>query len=142
VNFSPGYVDTSRSAPMANVPLQILQIEEVVDPVKYVEVKRCIASNICTTAVTHYEVRALINAGGGEGSISCVQKPGRVVIWEPDFSGNEVLRYAPVEDAMEMVPHPDIAHWRSVVRDSWARRRGYESYDSVESVGNLLRSCV
>lgn len=131
--------------------------------VKRNEIKRCIASDIYSQGVTFHEVRALINAGGGGGSISCVQKPGRLAeirpgkkcgvvidfLWDIDFTGH-ACEGLPLETALSILPNKQAAAWLHVYRDSLARIRVYEekgynitTHDSVVELGNFIKgSCV
>lgn len=135
----------------------------VTEQVKQNLVKRCICSDVYSQGVTFHEVRALINAGGGGGSISCVQKPGRLaeirpgkkcgvvidVLWDPQSSALKSMRHLPLTDALDMLPNPDANHWRAVVRDAWARHKIYEEkgyeisyHDDIASLTAFMKTCI
>lgn len=50
------------------------------------QVTRCIASNIYAQGITFHNVRAIINASGGGGNISSIQKPGRLAELRPEIN--------------------------------------------------------
>jgi len=110
--------------------------------------------------VTFHDVRAKINAGGGGGSISCIQKPGRLaeirpgkkcgvvidVLWDidyPDFSGLQQT------DILDAFPNPTQNEWRAVVRDSRSRLKVYEEkgyhvtfHEDVASIQKFLTTLI
>lgn len=134
----------------------------VTEQVKQDIIKRCICSDVYSQGVTFHEVRALINAGGGGGSISCIQKPGRLAeirpgkrcgvvvdfLWEPQTELWNQLRSLPPEEALELLPQPNASHWRAVVRDSLARQKVYQEkgyeisyHDDVASLARFMQTC-
>lgn len=123
--------------------------------VKNNEIKRCICSNIYSTGTTFHEARAMVNCGLGGGSISCVQKPGRLAEIRPGKKCGVVVDFAwkvkasgfpsllDPDDALRMVPGNEA--WKDVVRDSQSRLKVYREkgynityHDSVDSI----RDCV
>ena len=84
------------------------------------EIKRCISTDIYGTGMTFPQLRAQCNACGGGGSISAVQKPGRLAGHCPEigkkagflFEISEDQRYLPAEH-------------RYMQKDSDARMRQY-----------------
>lgn len=135
---------------------------ELTEQVKANVIKRCICSDVYSQGVTFHEVRALINAGGGGGSISCVQKPGRLaeirpgkkcgvvvdVLWQPE---SELFRQPDmhIDDMLDVLPNPSMHQWSSVVRDCWSRHRVYKDkgynityHDTVESLAAHIKSCT
>jgi superfamily II DNA or RNA helicase len=136
---------------------------ELTEQVKANVIKRCICSDVYSQGVTFHEVRALVNAGGGGGSISCVQKPGRLaeirpgkkcgvvidILWEPETELFRNLGNISPEEALEYVPDSARAHWRAVVRDSWARQKVYQEkgynityHDTLPQLAAFVRTCV
>lgn len=101
-------------------------------------IKRCLASKIYAQGVTFSDVRCLVNVEGGGGSISSVQKPGRLAEIRPNKSCGIVFDF--IFDCNEE-PQNDVPmgerrsrgndEWWNVVRDSWSRysvykEKGYE----------------
>ena len=132
----------------------------VTERVKSGEIRRCIASDIYSQGVTFHDVRAMINAGGGGGSIGCIQKPGRLaeirpgkkcgvvidVIWEIDSNDFGGLGQ---EDLLSSFPNPTQNEWRAVVRDSWSRHKVYQEkgyhvtyHDSVDSIKQFVETLI
>lgn len=106
------------------------------------EIKRCIATNIYSTGVTFPDLRCVINASGGGGSITGTQKPGRLAQKRPgkkcgylvDFSFEARGR----EGAWEFGANEK---WSQVVVDARNRLKVYEGVgyeiryiDSVEQL--------
>jgi superfamily II DNA/RNA helicase len=110
------------------------------------EIKRCVASNIYSQGVTFSDVRVVINLAGGGGSITAVQKPGRLAEIRPNKKWGIMmdLSYELVDDRPEQVAatqsgrvmggasadvvndnEPDASAFWSVVRDCQARLRTY-----------------
>jgi superfamily II DNA or RNA helicase len=98
-------------------------------------VKRCLATDIYSQGVTFHDIKAIINLGGGGGSISCVQKPGRLAEIRPGKNVGVVFDFLFESE----IPADDIygakstERWNSLVVDSWARintykKKGYEIY--------------
>jgi superfamily II DNA or RNA helicase len=131
---------------------------EVTARVKSGEIRRCIASDIYSQGVTFHDVRVMINAGGGGGSISCIQKPGRLaeirpgkkcgvvidVVWEIDYQD---LSGIPQDDMLAMFPNPTQNEWRAVVRDSRSRIKVYEEkgyhvtyHEDVDSIKKFIQT--
>lgn len=127
--------------------------------VKNNEIKRSICSNIYSTGTTFHEVRAMVNCGLGGGSISCVQKPGRLAEIRPGKKCGVVVDFAwkvkasgfprmlDPEDALRMIPGNEA--WKDVVRDSQSRLKVYREkgynityHDSVDSIRDYVAGCV
>jgi superfamily II DNA or RNA helicase len=112
------------------------------------ETKRCIATSIYAQGVTFHELGCVINLEGGGGSISSIQKPGRLAEIRPgkkyglmiDFlmdsgeAGKEFYRTS-----------PDNAGCRHVENDCWNRiktyqKKGYAVHivDSVDEIAGVM----
>lgn len=117
---------------------------DITERVKSGAIRRCIASDIYATGVTFHEVRALVNAAGGGGSISCIQKPGRLAEIRPNKKGGLVVDFVYESKLAESpVKKNDSDAWQALIADSWARCRvykekGYTVY-IVESIDELRR---
>jgi superfamily II DNA or RNA helicase len=135
---------------------------ELTERVKSNEIKRCICSDVYSQGVTFHEVRAMINAGGGGGSISCIQKPGRLAeirpgkkcgvvidfLWEPQCRELKTLQHMSPVEALDMLPGGADQHWKAVVRDSWTRHKVYQEkgynityHDNVADLATFMKSC-
>jgi superfamily II DNA or RNA helicase len=95
------------------------------------EIKRCVCTGIYAQGVTFPDVRVMVNMAGGGGSITGIQKPGRLAQVRPGKSRGYVVDF-------QFEPHPDRPYvrgaWDQVVRDGKARRKAYEEtgYEIVE----------
>jgi len=110
------------------------------------EIKRCISSEIFSTGVTFSDLAAVINISGGGGSVSCVQKPGRLLEMRPGKKCGVMFEFlftaAPPTPGQKQQWGP----WRSLVSDSDARLavyrdRGYALHfaDTLAEVGEIYR---
>jgi superfamily II DNA or RNA helicase len=97
--------------------------EELMDDMQANIIKRCLATKIYAQGVTFHDVMAIVNAEGGGGNISCVQKAGRLAEIRPGKKCGVVLdfMFEPTQDA-----HLREGPWQSLVNESWARYRLYE----------------
>lgn len=86
------------------------------------ELKRCVASDIFSTGITFSQLGVVLNVAGGGGSISCVQKPGRLL--QP-MKGK---RCGVMFEFMftEKVPGA-TGEAKALITDSMARQRVYHS---------------
>lgn len=126
-------------------------------------IQRCIASEIYSTGVTFHELQIVINAAGGGGSISCIQKPGRLAEVRPGkkcgvfidfiFEGPDKKKESNEdfvlqgEDAIEALSVKKEARkpWNPIVGDCWSRygvyaKKGYTMHivESVAEVQEIL----
>lgn len=95
------------------------------------EIKRCVATDIFSTGITFPDLRVIVNAAGGGGSITGTQKPGRLAQRRPgkqrgylvDFTWKPAFRDYDYSDGV----------WR-VALDAKARREVYQAngYEVVE----------
>jgi superfamily II DNA or RNA helicase len=105
-------------------------------------IKRCVCTDVYAQGVTFPDVRVMINASGGGGSISSTQKPGRLAQIRPNKQRGYLVDFLfECEDA----PPSDNSAWRMVVRDSRARLKlyaslGYEIHivDSLAEISNSM----
>lgn len=95
------------------------------------EIKRCVATDIFSTGVTFPDLRVVINAAGGGGSITGTQKPGRLAQNRPGKKRGYLVDFIwqPADPRYEYSP----GVWR-VALDAKARREVYErnGYEVVE----------
>jgi superfamily II DNA or RNA helicase len=94
-------------------------------------VKRCLATRIYSQGVTFHDIRCLINAEGGGGSIGSIQKPGRLAEIRPDKRCGVVFDFIfdceqdPVLDPDQPPVFRNGEAWRAVIHDSWSRYKVY-----------------
>ena len=107
------------------------------------EIKRCIATSIYSTGLTFPMLRCMVNACAGGGSISSVQKPGRLAQIQPgkkrgyvfDYSLDPALPSDFVENKMWYQKKSWYnGKWRAAQADCAARRKVYETlgYEIVD----------
>lgn len=116
-----------RRLAMAKV-LTAAERRELTADMRANDIKRCISSEIFSTGVTFSDLSAVINIGGGGGSVSCVQKPGRLLEIRPGKKCGvmfEFLFHAPMPGPGEK--SEEWGAWRSLVSDSDARHMVYQS---------------
>lgn len=87
-------------------------------------IKRCVCTDVYAQGVTFPDVRVMINASGGGGSISSVQKPGRLAQIRPGKERGYLVDF--LFECEDAVPS-DNGAWRMVERDSRARLKLYAS---------------
>lgn len=114
------------------------------------DVRRCIASGIYSTGTTFHDLMLVVNAAGGGGSISCIQKPGRLAEIRPGKKCGVFIDFmfeAPNQLAdLQAGKKP----WQCMISDSWARynvykSKGYELHiaDNFEHLIKLFRNhCI
>ena len=90
-------------------------------------IKRCLASKIYAQGVTFSDVRCLVNVEGGGGSISSVQKPGRLAEIRPNKSCGIVLDFLFECTAPDDTRKQPGNEWWNVVRDSRSRMDVYKA---------------
>lgn len=105
------------------------------------EIMRCVATSIYSTGLTFSELRVMINLCSGGGSITSVQKPGRLAEIRPGKKRGYVFDYqfVPVfpkhlnDTQMRTQPWYN-GKWRAMVADCWGRRKTYDGigYEIVE----------
>jgi superfamily II DNA or RNA helicase len=103
--------------------------EALTERVRNGSLKRCFASGIYAQGMTFSDLRCLINICGGGGSITSVQKPGRLAEKvEGKESGYMIdfMYYTDPEDTRFSKTSTDVSKWRQVVSDSVQRKRMYE----------------
>jgi superfamily II DNA or RNA helicase len=109
-------------------------------------IKRCIATNVYAQGVTFPDLRVMVNTSGGGGSISSIQKPGRLAQVIPGKTKGYLIDFMfecisdPRDNPQNMV-NPSNIMWTQVVSDCNARLRTYTKmgYDVevIESVNEL-----
>jgi superfamily II DNA or RNA helicase len=115
-------------------------------------ITRCISSEIFATGVTFSNLQVVINATGGGGSISGIQKPGRLAEVRPNKRCGVMIDFMFEKDgAPEGVPQSGGNSPYSCVNiDSWARHRVYKNKgytilwaDTIDDVQkHLFDHCV
>jgi hypothetical protein len=98
---------------------------EVYDSMVAGEIKRCIATDIYSTGLTFPDLRVMLNAAGGGGSITSVQKPGRLAQMRPGKSAGYVIDFL-FEPSGFPVPG-EGKEWEAVTRDCKARLNSYQT---------------
>lgn len=93
------------------------------------EIKRCVATDIFSTGVTFPDLRVVVNACGGGGSITGTQKPGRLAQMRPGKKRGYLVDF--LWTSMDKNTDKNAA---MVQRDAWSRRGVYlkNGYDVVE----------
>ena len=123
------------------------QRAELVDKMKTNQISRCIASNIFSTGVTFSDLAVVVMAAGGGGSISAIQKPGRIAEVRPG------KKYGFVIDFLRQCTDPEAkgaeTAWQMVIRDDQARldtyrAKGYEVTvcEDIEELNKLFQQCL
>jgi superfamily II DNA/RNA helicase len=105
-------------------------------------IKRCVCTDVYAQGVTFPDVRVMINATGGGGSISSTQKPGRLAQIRPNKKRGYLVDFLfECEDALPS----DNGAWRMIMRDSRARLKLYASLgyevcivDSLSEISNSM----
>jgi superfamily II DNA or RNA helicase len=110
------------------------------------DIKRCIATSIYAQGVTFPDLRVMVNTSGGGGSISSVQKPGRLAQIIPGKDKGYLIDFLfectndPRELPNEIVNENSVM-WSQVISDCRARMRTYKKmgYDVevVDSINQL-----
>lgn len=108
-------------------------------------IKRCIATNIYSTGVTFPDLRCVINAEGGGGSITGTQKPGRLAQKRPGKAAGYLIDFMFVAKDWENRDDQNFKQddkWSAVVNDGFSRLRVYKQngYDIryVTSVDDIF----
>lgn len=106
------------------------------------EVKKCIATSIYSTGLTFPGLRVMLNLCAGGGSITSVQKPGRLAQIIPGKKRGYVVDYM-LEPTMPEHAWKSMAenrafkqaHWHAIVRECKARRKVYQDlgYEVVDT---------
>jgi superfamily II DNA or RNA helicase len=103
------------------------------------EVKRCVCTSIYAQGVTFPDLRVMVNVAGGGGSISSVQKPGRLAQMRPNKTKGYLVDFLfkPVSEST----NSSSAAWQQVIRDCNARMKTYRdmgyTVEILESVNEL-----
>jgi len=110
------------------------------------KIKRCIATSIYAQGVTFPDLRVMVNTSGGGGSISSIQKPGRLAQIIPGKDRGYLVDFLfecvddPRNNPSEVIPD-NLVMWSQVVYDCFARMKTYKKmgYDVevVESINQL-----
>jgi superfamily II DNA or RNA helicase len=102
--------------------------QEVADKMASGEIKRCLATSIYSQGVTFSDLRCMVNLSGGGGSITSVQRPGRLA----EKREGKACGYM-IDFLFEMEEDPRIKtvpsknqEWRCLTNDSYARMAVYE----------------
>lgn len=95
------------------------------------EIKRCVATDIFSTGITFPDLRVIVNAAGGGGSITGTQKPGRLAQNRPDKLRGYLVDFTWKPASRDYKYSPGV--WR-VALDAKARREVYEAngYEVIE----------
>ena len=110
------------------------------------QVKRCIATSIYAQGVTFPDLRVMINTSGGGGSISSVQKPGRLAEVRPGKERGYLIDmlFECVDDPRNNVQESvsdSSTMWRQVINDCYARMRTYGkmgyAVEVIDSINDL-----
>jgi len=109
-------------------------------------IKRCIATSIYAQGVTFPDLRVMVNASGGGGSISSIQKPGRLAQVIDGKSKGYLIDFKlecvndPRENSNEAISENSVM-WQQVVTDCDNRMRTYRKMgyevEIVESINDL-----
>jgi superfamily II DNA or RNA helicase len=115
--------------------------KEKFEAMKAGTIKRCIATNIYSTGVTFPDLRCVINAAGGGGSITGTQKPGRLAQIRPGKKAGYLFDFQFVPkgwDDRDFKKYGPNDKWCSVVIDCQNRIRVYrETGFDVRTVTSL-----
>jgi superfamily II DNA or RNA helicase len=87
-------------------------------------IKRCICTDIYATGITFPDLRIIVNAAGGGGSITATQKPGRLAQVRPGKKAGYLVDFLWVPDRDANFPREN--EWRSVSNDSYNRMANYK----------------
>ncbi len=87
--------------------------------------KRCICTDIYATGITFPDLRVIINAAGGGGSITSTQKPGRLAQMRPGKAAGYLIDFMFLHDR-EGVHYPKMNEWKALANDSYARLTNYK----------------
>jgi superfamily II DNA or RNA helicase len=104
------------------------------------EIKRCICTDIYSQGVTFPDLRCIINASGGGGSITGTQKPGRLAQRRPGKTRGYLIDFLfqPPGMASDEEWVKSAQKWFYVVQDCQARMKVYRAngYD-VRVINNI-----
>ncbi len=100
-------------------------------------IKRCIATEIYATGITFPDLRVIVNAAGGGGSITATQKPGRLAQVRPGKRAGYLIDFLFVPDS-----EPNFGQnneWRAIPKDCYARMESYKRTGFNVKTVNYLR---
>jgi superfamily II DNA or RNA helicase len=103
-------------------------------------VKRCICTDVYAQGVTFPDLRVMINAAGGGGSISSTQKPGRLAQIRENKNCGYLVDFL-FECSNPPKPEDNVRGadlWRMVANDSMLRLRQYDKLGYKINVINSL----
>lgn len=110
--------------------------QELFKSLKDDEIKRCICSNIYSTGVTIDNIRCIINADTGGGSILSVQKPGRLAEIKPNKTAGYMFDFLfePTEpcDGVDYMIARDSKARLATYKDKGYKIDIYESIDDIK----------
>ncbi len=103
-------------------------------------VKRCICTDVYAQGVTFPDLKVMVNAAGGGGSISSTQKPGRLAQIRDDKKKGYLIDF--IFECTDPPPPEHASYgsdaWRMVARDSFLRLKQYDKLGySVKIVDSL-----
>lgn len=103
-------------------------------------VKRCICTDVYAQGVTFPDLKVMVNAAGGGGSISSTQKPGRLAQIRDDKKKGYLIDF--IFECTDPPPYDvntkGVDAWRMVARDSFLRLKQYDKLGySVKIVDSL-----
>ncbi len=87
-------------------------------------IKRCICTDIYATGITFPDLRVVINAAGGGGSITATQKPGRLAQCRPGKKCGYLIDFLFQSDQEQNFGK--MNHWRDVQNDCYSRMANYK----------------
>ena len=92
------------------------------------EIKRCLCTNIYSQGVTFPDLRCIINASGGGGSITGTQKPGRLAQRRPGKTSGHLIDFLFVPKGWEDEERVRTNDkWFYVVNDCQSRMKVYRA---------------
>ena len=102
-------------------------------------IKRCVCTGVYSQGVTFPDLRVMINASGGGGSISSTQKPGRLAQIRPDKDCGYLIDFKfECTNPTDIITTRNDSAWQMVVRDSKARIKQYHELGyEVQEVDSL-----
>lgn len=105
------------------------------------ELKRCICSKIYIQGVTFPDLRVLVNLAGGGGSITSVQKPGRLAQKRPGKDRGYLIDFLFQPTVADANTGRYADAWKLVTNDCWSRFKTYREigYDVkiVDSISEI-----
>lgn len=146
INQAKGIVKSTENSEMATAKTfkNKKERQELFDRMKSGDVKRCISSDIYSAGVTFSDLKVVINAAGGGGSISAIQKPGRLAEIRPGKKfGYLIDFFFCCEENVGDKRRGNDEEWRCLINESWTRyykyiEKGYdvEVFENIDDLQN------